>query len=57
MRISKKKEFRPPKKIEPSINPIRGFTLKDNDGSYLVVNGALQMRRFFVLKIIKNHII
>ena len=42
-------EFRPPFNIPKSENPIRGFTIKDEDGTNLVINGALQVRRFFYL--------
>ena len=44
-------EFRPPIEISKSDNPIRGFTIKDSDGTNLVINGALQVRRFFLFKL------
>ena len=44
-------EFRPPIKIHKSENPIRSYTIKDEDESNLVINGALQIRRFFLVKI------
>ena len=46
-------EFRVPIEIPKSDNPIRGFTIKDYDGSNLVINGAVQVRRFFLFKLEK----
>ena len=47
-------EFRPPIEIKQAANPIRGYTIKDFDDSNLVVNGALQIRRFFLFRLEKK---
>ena len=41
-------EFIPPAPLPKSKNPIRGYTVDEVNGRRFVVNGALQIRRFFL---------